>query len=319
MRTINKIIIIALSLFAFSCEDILEEDITNDIVQVIAPTSGDVITSNVVDFQWNQLKGADKYRVQVYNSSQAIVLDSVVSNKTSLIAPISAGEYQWRVRGENAGYVSTYSFPESFSVVESLDLTNQQVLLSNPANNIYTRSTTLSCSWQTLNPADYYELELVNVTAGQTIVHQESDITGTSFLLNSTLLAQDAQYEWKVKGVNATSETAFSSRTFYVDRVAPSASENSLPIDNSVQVAGQPIRFTWTVPTDTGTIQSPVTYSIEFSNTVGFNTILRTSSSAIAQIDETFTASGDYYWRVKTTDKALNTSIYSTPIKFKIN
>lgn len=319
MRTINKIIIIALSLFAFSCEDILEEDITDDIVQIIAPSSGDIIESNVVNFQWNQLKGADKYRVQVYNASLSIVLDSVVNNKTSLVVPISAGEYQWRVRGENSGYQSTYSFPASFSVFESLDLTNQQVLLSNPSDNIYTKSTSLTCSWQTLNPADYYELELVNVTAGQTIVHQESNITSTSFLLNNTLLAQDAKYEWKVKGVNATSETGFSSRSFYVDRAVPSASQNSLPIDNSVQISGQPIRFTWTVPADTGTIQSPVTYSIEFSNNIAFNPIIRTSPSTIAQIDETFTDSGDYYWRVKTTDAALNSSTYSTPIKFKIN
>ncbi len=319
MRTINKIIIIALGVLAFSCEDILEEDISNDTVQLISPLNGIEVESNVASFKWNSLNGADDYRLQLYDANQVIILDSLVENKTSLTYPLSPGNYQWRVRGENAGYKSIYSLTASFSMAISDDLTGQQVILTGPMGGIYTKNTTLTCAWQDLSPADYYKIELVNVTAGNIIVHQESNITDTSFLLDNTMLSADAKYEWKIKAVNANSETVFSSRFFYVDRAVPNASQNITPADGSTQNDGEPIEFTWTVPSDTGTIHSPISYSIEFSNTVGFNSIIRTSPSTDAAKEETITIPGDYYWRVKTTDGALNSSTYSTPFKFIID
>ena len=104
MKTISKIILLAFTLMIFSCEDVLEDDITNEIIQTISPIEGEVVSSNVVNFQWNIQKGADKYRVQVYNANQAIVLDSLVENKSNLTYPLLAGAYKWRVRGENFGY-----------------------------------------------------------------------------------------------------------------------------------------------------------------------------------------------------------------------
>ena len=319
MKNINKIILLAFAITAFSCEDVLEEDITNDIIQIISPIEGEVVSSNVVNFQWNTLKGADKYRVQVYNANQAVVLDSIVENKTNLTHPLLAGAYKWRVRGENFGYQSTYSFPVSFSVVQSTDLTTQQVVLTSPVNGLYTNSTSLTCAWQDLNPADYYELELINVTAGQTIVYQQSNITNTSVTLNSTSLVQEAEYQWKIKGVNTTSQTVFSSRNFFIDRTNPNQSQNSLPLNNATQIANQAITFSWTAPADTGTIQSQISYSIEFSNTNTFGTIIQTSNSTTTTVQQIFTAAGDYYWRVKATDAAGNNSVYSTAFKFTIN
>ena len=319
MKTISKIILLAFTLMTFSCEDVLEDDITNEIIQTISPIEGEVVSSNVVNFQWNIQKGADKYRVQVYNANQAIVLDSLVENKSNLTYPLLAGAYKWRVRGENFGYQSTYSFPVSFSVVQSTNLTSQQVVLSSPVNSLYTNNTSLTCTWQDLIPADYYELELINVTAGQTIVYQQSNITNTSVTLNSASLVQNAEYQWKIKAVNTTSQTPFSSRNFFIDRVNANQSQNSLPANNTTQIVNQAITFSWTSPADTGIIQSQISYLIEFSNTSTFATITQTSNSATATFQQTFTAAGDYYWRVKATDAAGNSSTYSIPFKFTIN
>lgn len=318
MKTINKIILLGFVIINFACEDIIEEDITNDIIQIISPSEGEIISSNVVNFQWNMLTGADKYRVQVYNANQAIILDSLVVDKTTLTYPLSSGNYKWRVRGENSGYQSTYSFSVGFSLVQSNDLTNQQVVLSSPLNGLYTSGTSLTCAWQDLMPADYYELELINMTAGQTIVYQQSNITNTSVTLNSTALTQEAEYRWKIRGINTTSQTQFSSRNFFIDRTNPNQSQNSLPANNSTQIANQAIAFSWTTSSDTGTIQSPISYSIEFSNTNTFANIIQSSNSTTASIQLTFTTAGEYYWRVKATDITGNNSVYSTPFKFTI-
>lgn len=317
MKTINKIILSSLALLVLSCEDIIETDISNDIIQTISPQNNSEIVSNVVTFQWNSLKGAKNYRVQVYASGQTVVLDSLV-NKTNFTYPLSQGDYQWRVRGENFAYQSSYTFPAKFSVIETDDLSNQQVILTSPTSGFYTNATSLICSWQSINVADYYELELINITSGETI-YQQSNITTTSATLNNTILNQDAEYQWKIKAINSTSETPFASRNFSIDRINPNQPQNNLPANNSTQNVNQAIDFSWNSPSDTGIVQSSISYTIEFSNDSTFANIYQTSNSITTTFQQSFSVAGIYYWRIKATDLAGNKSIYSTPFKLTIN
>lgn len=307
----------ALAMAAFACDDIIEDDITDDVVQVVSPLEGAEIESNVVNFQWNQLSGADEYRLQVYGENQIVAIDSMVTG-TRFTCPLAAGHYQWRVRGENSAYQSSYSFPMGFTLIESDNLDNQQVILSSPDNGIYTNNSTRLCSWQTLNAAESYTFQLNNLTAGGLVFEQEN-ITGSTLTLNNTQLSQDGEYQWKVKAVNTTSSTEFASRNFFLDTNVPAASVNSLPANNSNQTINVQLSFSWSVPADTGVIQSPVTYTIEFSNTAAFTSITSTQTNLITPShQQTFTVSGDYFWRVKTKDKATNESLYSAPFKFTI-
>lgn len=302
---------------SFSCEDIIEKDITDDTVQIISPQNNDVINSNVVDFQWNELDGAEKYRVQVYSGS-SIVIDTLVA-ENHLNVPMTQGNYQWRVRGENFGYNSNYTFNFNFSVIESTDLTNQQTILNSPADNFYTNNTNVILNWQSLSAAESYTFELINVTNGESIVNQQSGLTATSLTLNNTILTADAQYRWKVKAVNSTSQTTFSSRNFYLDRSAPNTPSNTLPANDATYSANQQINFSWSIPADVGTIQSAISYTIEFSNTINFASILQASNTTNASFQQAFPTAGDYYWRVKAKDLANNIGLYSVPFKFTIN
>ena len=319
MKILNKILFLLLVLFAFSCEDIIEKDITNDTIQIISPVNGTVISSNVTTFQWNSLKGAKNYRVQVFNSSQALVIDSLVKNKVNLMTTLSQGQYQWKVRGENFAYQSNYTLPAAFSVVPSTDLTAQQVILTNPTNNYYTNSTSVTLGWQNLDAATSYSLELVNVTNGSSVVYQQANILTNSVTLTGINLAQDAEYQWKIKALNATAQTPFAIRTLFIDRAIPNLSQNSLPANNSIQLANQALIFNWSVSTSSGVIQSPISYTIEFSNSISFSSLIQTSNTAVNSFQQTFTASGDYYWRIKAIDTAGNNSGYSMPFKFTIN
>lgn len=128
MKTINNIIIIALSIFAWSCDDIVEEDITNDMILTISPTEGAIIEGNTVQFSWQELDGSDNYRVQVINNNQAIVVDSLSSTSNFSVA-LNPGTYQWRVKGENFAYSTQYTFPINFSVEASDNLTTQNLYL----------------------------------------------------------------------------------------------------------------------------------------------------------------------------------------------
>lgn len=318
MKTINKFFFCALAIMMFSCDDIFEEDITDDMVQTISPVNNSEIESNVANFRWNKLDGADKYRIQIYGSNQAMVLDSVVRRESFTYA-LSGGDYQWRIRGENSAYESNYTFPSNFKMIESSDLRNQQVILLSPSNGVYTNRTRVTCTWQRLNAADSYIVELINVTDGQNVVQRLTDITATSVTFANTVLTQDAQYQWRVQAVNATSETQFFSSNFNIDTVVPNQSQNLLPANNTTQVINQPITFTWNATTDSGVIQSPISYTVQFANQNNFTPVILSLNSNTTSLSQTFTASGDYYWRILATDSAGNVSVYSSPFKFTIN
>ncbi|TGD56844.1 hypothetical protein [Flavobacterium humi] len=323
MKTINKILLVALAMVSFSCDDILEDDISNDTVQTIAPLNGEEIESNVAKFQWGSLKGADKYRVQVFAANQTVVLDSLVENKTSLTYPLSEGVYQWRVRGENFAYQSAYSVQSSFTMFVSDDLTNQQVVLSSPDDDIFINFTNVTLNWLTLTNATSYSIEVVNVANGQQ-AFQNPTITGTSVTMNNPGLA-DGVYEWRVKAKNANNDTEtlqYSHRKFSLDRTVPNQpgfAQGSTPPDSLTPVLAPntTITFTWTNPADSGSVMSPVTYMVQFSNDNFATAPFLSADAPQTTYSQSFSA-GTYYWRVVAKDKAGNTSVPSVIRKFVV-
>lgn len=321
MKTISSILFLAFSLTFFSCDDILEEDISDRTVTAISPQNNAIILSNVVGFQWSEISGADKYRVQVFSENQVIVIDTLVEDVASVTLPLSPGDYSWRVRGENFAYQSSYSLTNAFEVQASDDLSSQQVLLNSPSDNFYTKNQNVTLSWQALTSSDYYELQVINVSNSNTVVLQQSNLSTTSYNLNSTILSQDGNYQWKVKAYNTTTSTTtpFTTRSFNLDTVVPNQPQNTLPANNATQLANTQASFSWSIPADTGIIQSPLTYTIEIASNTSFTTIIHTGTSTSSTYSHTFTTAGDYYWRVRAKDAAENLGANSAYYKITIN
>ncbi|MFP9100750.1 hypothetical protein ACLI09_17000 [Flavobacterium sp. RHBU_24] len=315
MRTINNFFVLILLFSMVSCEDLLEEDITNDMVTTSSPVEGEEVHSNVVTFKWNDLKGADDYRLQVYTSG-TIVLDSLISTNNFTYS-LNPGTYQWRVRGENFAYQTGYTFPVNFTLIESDDLDNQQVPLVSPLSGIYSNNGAMTFSWTGLTAATTYEFQLLNVTAGSTIVLQQSDIEETFFTLTSGTITDDAQYMWKVRAYNAdnNSQTQFASRSFYIDTTAPLQPQNSLPENNDSLSLSSDVNFEWNIGSDPGTIVSPVTYSLQIATDTGFNNIIETANVSTTSYNYTFSNTGTYYWRVRANDQAGNQGAYGSYYK----
>lgn len=319
MRASNNFFFGIFVLLSLACEDIIEEDISGDMLQVSYPSNNAIIESNIVNFQWNGMDGADSYRIQVYSGNAMMALDSLVT-ATNFAFPLSGGGYQWRVRAENSAYESLYSFPASFTVVESSDLTNQQVVLTSPANGFYTNIANITCAWQQLAAADAYHFQLFNVTAGQNLVLENDQLAVTSMSLSNSSLLQEAEYQWKVRARNADSQTAaFSSRNFYIDRTSPNQPQLGSPSNESEQTSGQPISFVWNISPDSGPVQSPLRYTIEFSNTATFSSIMQSTPVNSTSFEQAFTAAGNYFWRVRANDQAGNLGSYSSAFKFTID
>jgi hypothetical protein len=291
--------------FFFACDDILEEDITGDSIQVVSPLEGTIIEGNNVQFSWQHLDGADDYRVQVLSDNQIVVLDSLVS-ENQIEYSLNEGNYQWRVKGENFAYETEYTFPINFSVEVSEDLSNQNVVLATPSDNLYTNDPNITFTWNAITSADSYTFEVIRINNGETTIYQELGISATSISIDPSLFDVDAEYIWKIKAVNNSSETPYSERTMFIDRIAPNIPALNTPSDNSINTSL--VTFNWTNGTDTGNIQSAITNTIEIASDINFNTILISDDTTNNTYQHTFSNASSYYWRVRAYDSAGNVS-----------
>lgn len=299
-------LIIGLTTVLFTCDDILEEDIEGDLVSVISPLSGHINQGNTVNFSWRELDAADDYRLQVLENNQQIIVDSTVSS-TFLDLNLLPGPYQWRIKGQNFAYETDYTFPINFSVEISDDLSDQVVELETPSDNFYTNDASVIITWMPIPTATSYDIEVEKIdNSGQSIILQQPDATNTSFTLQSSILADDAEYVWKVRAKNVMSQTLFSEQSLFVDRVVPSIPILNTPADASTNDTA--VTFNWSNGTDSGTIQSTVTNTIEIATDANFNSIIDTNTTETNSYQYTFSATGDYFWRIRAIDLAGNAS-----------
>ncbi|MCR8667511.1 hypothetical protein NO995_07455 [Aestuariibaculum sp. M13] len=97
----------------FSCDDIIEvEDISSDVVLILAPTSGSIVDLDPVSFTWEPIEDAENYHLQIaipnFEEASQVVLDTVIS-KTNFEKSLEASQYEWRVKAQNSGYSTEFN------------------------------------------------------------------------------------------------------------------------------------------------------------------------------------------------------------------
>ena len=298
-------------IIASSCKDFVEEDISDKMVQMIIPTVNDTIESNVVHFKWEDLEGADNYRIQLVSPSftnlNAFILDSLISG-TEYFYSLNPGEYEFKIRGENSAYESNYMGPFAFVVDSVSDLANQSVPLVSPVDAIYSNALDLTLNWQTIFAAESYE---VQVRSGNdfdnspTILQTATGIYGASYTTTGNTFLNEGQYSWGVRAVNSSSQSDFSSRVINIDATNPNDVSLISPIDAFNNIDDTAV-FYWTTGTDPGTVNSPLTFEFELSTDIGFSspTIYNPTVDSL----ELILSTGTYYWRVYAKDEAGNQS-----------
>lgn len=111
-----RIILFLTILLLAGCDDLLERDLTEDKIVVIAPTPDVRMTASEVNFVWEPLKGATAYRVVLVSPSfgnvRQFFADTTVT-RCIYTHTLPAGEYQWRIQARNTVFQSNgqvYSF-----------------------------------------------------------------------------------------------------------------------------------------------------------------------------------------------------------------
>jgi len=119
MRRVIIYLFTVLSLIA--CDDIVNvEDISNDVVNILAPTNNALVNDTTLLFSWEALADAETYQIQIvtptFNEAVQILQDTIVTT-TSLLTNLEANSYEWRIKAENANYQTGYT-TQSFTLEE---------------------------------------------------------------------------------------------------------------------------------------------------------------------------------------------------------
>ncbi|MNU72486.1 hypothetical protein D3C71_619520 [compost metagenome] len=314
-KYINKLLLLFISLSLFGCKDFIEKNISDETPVLILPANQDTIGANPVHIKWEELEGATKYRIEVvsptFSNIQSYPLDSVVSG-TNFYFGLDSAQYEIRITAVNAGFSSKPSSIKRFWVGTSAGNSNSQIPLINPlAGEYFNEDFDGKFEWGPPNSGNVssftFELHKTATFAGQQLDNAPQLNSVEVQSLDGTQLP-DGVYCWGVKAfLTDGSEVNFSKRIFYIDKtVPPGFAAPTAPANNSTVINGS--AFSWTVPADQGTIQSPRTSAIQIATDPAFTNIVQTVSnlttnSANVQFSN---GSGTYYWRVIVSDVAGN-------------
>jgi hypothetical protein len=308
-KIVSLILLISLGsiMFCFqACNEIIETNLEKKHIVLVSPADGTLSVISLQTFWWDELKGADKYNLQIvqpsFANAQQLILDTNVSNN-KFEWSLLPGSYQWRVKAFNNSSSTEY-VTFSLRIDSTPDISHQIIRLIAPLNLDTTNLQSFVFSWENLYNAEDYRFE----------IWQPDFTTGTNILsvvVNNCSytyeIPTEGSFEWGVRGQNSTTNTLYSKRTLYIDKTAPNIPVLLTP-HNRDSVNNTYFDFTWSRGTTSGSSikDSLFIYSDSLMNSPKR---LKYLSSAIWSDS---LGTGKYFWRVKSFDAAGNSSEYST-------
>ncbi len=315
LRIIKKTVLGLIILLSGSCSLFMEEDISDDTIEIISP--GDQVSTEIVTqtFWWKLNPDASSYRLQVVEPSfalaEALLLDTLVSEDKYEFT-LYAGEFEWRVRGENGAYQTDWTF-SSLTVVATDDLTKQKVRLRSPIENYFTKQTELIFKWDTLPNTDSYVMRHYTGAWGQDMMLDSINIVPSSLKLTM----EEGELWWGIQAVNEFSESGFNYQRLVVDLTIPNR-PSLLEPENNASFSDKEVDFSWesSDPVWSEVKDSLLIYEkLDNTNYQLYKTLLSGSKSISVELE----SGKNYGWVVKSIDKAGNVGEESERRDFAIS
>lgn len=299
-----------------SCDEFIEEDLSDQQVVLIAPSDSLVTEITTHTFWWEEIDGAIDYTLQIvspdFDLIEKLMIDTTISTNKYMFQ-LYPGKYEWRVKASNASSETEFS-TYRLEIDSTLNLSNASVIINSPANEHATQEMNVVFSWDEVINANEYKLQIKSGDwiSGDLI---ESVLIETNSY--SYTFSAEGDYSWGVRAENEISSSPYSYRSIIIDNTAPALPALTLPQMNAV-LTNSTVTFEWTREDDAGsTIMDSIFVSTD--STFTSNLIVSTTSSNKSFI-YTFSGSDEikYFWRLSTSDAAENWSGYSSLGKFYI-
>lgn len=297
---------------SFSIEpETFDNDISGEVVQIIAPVDGVVTSNPELTFSWEAVPFAENYKIQIatpnFENATQLLADEALTT-TSYSHTLPDGEYQWRVKARNSVSETPYT-TFSLTVKSELPFPDREVIILAPEDDFITNEALVALQWEAVNDATHYRVQIID-TDDQSLVDEQTT-TQKALVVNFP----DGAFIWQVRAENNTEVTAYTSQDITVDTIAPNTPNLLTPIDGATLTSVQ-VNFTWTRDPIDGTSEKDILYVYFDSNLTNL-----AFSEEVANGSFTTTLDNDttYYWFMKAFDEAGNESDDSDVFSFTIN
>lgn len=310
-KIINFIFIVIL-LSHSSCDKILFiEDISGEEIVLLAPLDDTQIGAGEVVFSWEELENADGYQLLIatpnFSNANQILLDSIVSTRF-FSQQLLEGDYEWKLRAVNSEYNSAY-VNANFIIKESDEFQKTKVILLEPSEDINTNNTALDFSWEAVDEAVEYRLQIWSPDVDGTLL--EDEITSNT---SYSYTFEEGDFTWQVRAQNSTQNTLFSLRTLLVDTTVPNEVTLEAPLD-AASLSDTTVNFSW--------IRTEISGSIETDSLYVFNDAALTDivfkGKGLSLEYEKVMETGTYFWYVQSFDAAGNLNTKTEEFTFDLN
>ncbi len=250
---------------------------------------------------WNNHCGSSSYLVQVDTTPafsspllRTLTKTNAQTNNDNYLNVQPTGlrpgtTYYWRVRAINTADTSEWSLTWRFTT--QYDVTTGPTL-SSPANDsvgVLHNSALLVWNAQT-DMTGYRYWVSTNASFSDTVARGATTLTFT----NITNLYPSTTYYWKVQGVYATGNTAWSSVWHFTTADVPLAAPVLTAPANHASVQQSSVQLSW------GSVYGALTYQLQFSIDSTFQTAVSSYTTATTHYNLSGLPSNmHYYWRVR--------------------
>ncbi len=177
---------------------------------IIAPQNHDTINSLTVSFKWHKAELNVKYIIEIYTDTDLKnkIIEQSTADTTIFVAMENMGHYYWRIKSvdqfENSGNFSTLS---TFYIHQINDISNINITPVSPINKSTILNNSVNLWWIKIADVEKYNVQLVTPSFSNPQKLILDDYTDAN---NISLELEEGNYEWRIKGFNNISETAYS-------------------------------------------------------------------------------------------------------------
>jgi len=192
---------------------------------------------------WNAVNSAESYHLQVADNdmfNSPVFDDATLSATSQQISGLSKiTQYFWRVRAANSAGPGDWSDTWSFTTIPDIPLAPDLISPSNFSVNVPFNPT---LSWNAVDYAKTYELQVAKEISIGSPVFSKSDIIETSFQLSSLDFFQD--YFWRIRASNAAGDGDWSAIWKFKTSTGLNSPQLEQPDDGQTDIAVN-ARLSW--------------------------------------------------------------------------
>lgn len=312
MKATVRFLITASVLFILqSCKDIIEQDISNAKLNIVSPIDNYRSDSYQVTFWWDEVEGAQKYRIQIaipsFDSLQVLSIDTAITD-VKYVLTLFPGRYQWRIRAENGNSYTSF-ITRNLTIDSNTTLTGQPFNVDYPVDMYFSNNRVINFGWSAFPGATSYEY----VFADTNNIPVKNKTIDQLFVVDTLA---EGTYIWKVRAVNIVNgtKTEYSAiRRVSVDQTPPVTSTLSAPANQTL--IQNPVQLVWIRNGDVYADSIQVATDSLFTN-IQLAQLIAGNVGTISL--PPLTIGTTYFWRLKSRDKANNWSPFSSVFSFTV-